>query len=84
MDGTLFKVHRFFFERDSELFRNMTPGAAGETEATRFCLDVHKDEFETLLDFFYSGYVIAGTLLLLISYAKLVSACTPTQLRNRA
>jgi hypothetical protein len=64
VDDTLFKVHRFFFERDSEIFRNLVPGADGKTEGTAFCLEVHKDEFVTLLDFFYNGSVIASTLLL--------------------
>jgi hypothetical protein len=62
VDSTLFKVHRFFLERDSEKFRqviNEPPaGTDGLTNSTAIPLDgVCKDEFVALLDFFYNGYV---------------------------
>jgi hypothetical protein len=67
VDRILFKVHRFFFERDSEVFRNLLhcpqPGADGRTKATAICPeDLTKDEFVTLLDFFYDGFVIIRVL----------------------
>jgi hypothetical protein len=59
VDRTHFKVHRFFLERDSKIFRNLQTGADGKTEATAICLeDLQKEEFVTLLNFFYDGFVL--------------------------
>ncbi|OCH91167.1 hypothetical protein OBBRIDRAFT_834423 [Obba rivulosa] len=61
-EDTLFRVHRYFLERDSELFRGLFScppgkgGAEGKTEERPVELPgVDAFEFECLLDFLYDG-----------------------------
>ena len=62
MENTLFRVHRYFLERDSTYFkdffqRELVMGA-GKTDRSAIILpDVSKREFECLLHFLYHGYV---------------------------
>ncbi|KAF8549175.1 hypothetical protein OG21DRAFT_1470332 [Imleria badia] len=54
----LFRVHKSFFERESEVFRNLFETAAVDdpqsgTDARPFTLDVKPDEFEQLLWVWY-------------------------------
>ncbi|EMD36831.1 hypothetical protein CERSUDRAFT_95106 [Gelatoporia subvermispora B] len=62
VEDTLFKVHRFFLQRDSEVFHGMFScppgkgGAEGKTEARPIVLEqVTVFEFECLIDFIYNG-----------------------------
>ncbi|KAG8221237.1 hypothetical protein J3R82DRAFT_1399 [Butyriboletus roseoflavus] len=55
---TLFRVHKSFFERESEVFRNLFASAAKDdpeagTDESPFALDVSPDEFEKLLWVWY-------------------------------
>ncbi|TFY62874.1 hypothetical protein EVJ58_g3589 [Rhodofomes roseus] len=61
-EGHLFRVHRYFLERDSELFRGMfacpptEASSEGQTEETAIHLpDVTPFELECLLSFLYEG-----------------------------
>lgn len=63
VDHRLFKVHRHFLERESEVFRWMflcppgPEGAEGLTDDKPITLpDITQLEFVTLLDFFYKRY----------------------------
>jgi hypothetical protein len=58
----LFRVHKSFFERESEVFRNLFETAAVDdpqsgTDARPFTLDVKPDEFEQLLWVWYDRCV---------------------------
>ncbi|RDX39959.1 hypothetical protein OH76DRAFT_1366938 [Lentinus brumalis] len=80
VENTLFRVHRYFLERDSTFFKDFferTLGhGAGRTDDTALRLkDVSRREFECLLHFLYNG--AAGTpndsilnLVLLLSTAS--------------
>lgn len=61
---TLFKIHKFFFERDSSHFRGLTnPASPGRTpigtsDSEAYKLDnVNADEFARFLWIFYNPYV---------------------------
>ena len=60
----MFRVHRYFLERDSTFFRDffqrtLVPGSSvGKTDDTAVRLqEVSRREFECLLHFLYHGYV---------------------------
>ncbi|OBZ76035.1 hypothetical protein A0H81_03087 [Grifola frondosa] len=60
VEGCLFRVHRYFLERDSEffhqLFQGLHDGVTGRTDETAIKLDnVTQREFECLLNFLYHG-----------------------------
>ena len=61
MQGVLFKVHRYFLQRDSDTFGREFGGAeaeAGRSDVTAFVFsNLDKEEFVALLDFYYYGYV---------------------------
>lgn len=64
VEDCYFKVHTYFLQRDSEVFRTMfacPPGDAepeGRTKETAIVLPgVTKFEMASLLRFFYHGYV---------------------------
>ncbi|KAG6885558.1 hypothetical protein C0993_012801 [Termitomyces sp. T159_Od127] len=55
-ENQLFRVHRYFFQRESRVFqRGFQSGPRnGETESTAIILDVSPASFEKLLDVFYN------------------------------
>ena len=58
VENTLFRLHRYFLERDSTYFRDFFQrtliDGAGQTDATAVRLpDVSRREFESLLTFLY-------------------------------
>ncbi|KAH9925029.1 uncharacterized protein BXZ73DRAFT_50160 [Epithele typhae] len=60
VENTLFRVHRYFLERDSayfkEFFQNTVVGYAGKSDQTAITFaDVSCREFECLLQFLYHG-----------------------------
>lgn len=63
MENCLFRVHRYFLERDSTFFRDffqrtLSVTGMGKTDDTAIKLqDVSRREFECLLHFLYHGYV---------------------------
>ncbi|TBU30398.1 hypothetical protein BD311DRAFT_659303 [Dichomitus squalens] len=83
VENTLFRIHRYFLERDSAYFkdffqRELVMGA-GKTDRSAIILpDVSKREFECLLYFLYHGYVFPQydsilDLVLLLSTASQLS-----------
>jgi len=59
VEGTLFRVHKYFFERESEFFRQEFEAAGsqgdGHSDQAAFRLDdVKVSEFERLLWVFYN------------------------------
>lgn len=66
VDHVLFRVHRYFFERESPIFRDKlttpaSPGqpAQGTSDSNAIVLEVHVAEFEKMLWVFYNPFVIA-------------------------
>ncbi|EGO01154.1 hypothetical protein SERLA73DRAFT_105716 [Serpula lacrymans var. lacrymans S7.3] len=62
VDGVLFKVHRYFLQRESDVFRSMfscpptEEGPEGESDDKPIFLpEVTRLEFESLLNFFYNS-----------------------------
>jgi len=66
LDNQLFRVHRFFFERESRKFRDafLVPTSErfrkGDTESTAIILDVAVQDFEKLLGVFYNPLVTSA------------------------
>ena len=63
MENTLFRIHRYFLERDStyfkEFFQRTIVDKAGKSDETAVRLpDVSCREFECLLNFLYHGCVL--------------------------
>lgn len=63
---TLFRVHKSFFERESEVFRNLFAQAAKDdpeagTDASPFTLDVKPEEFEKFLWVWYDRRVVTDS-----------------------
>jgi hypothetical protein len=60
VEGTLFKVHRFFLERDSEgfrkIFESLPPAGNGSAPVVISPPGLVKVELEALLCFYYDGY----------------------------
>lgn len=60
LDNKLFRVHRYFFERESRKFRDITLAFTptdvrqGDTDSTAIILDVAVEDFELLLGVFYN------------------------------
>ncbi|RPD60640.1 hypothetical protein L227DRAFT_575239 [Lentinus tigrinus ALCF2SS1-6] len=83
VENTLFRVHRYFLERDStffkDFFQKMLGHGAGRTDDTAVRLkDVSRREFECLLAFLYNGPSSAQSasilnLVLLLSTASALS-----------
>ena len=62
VENTLFRIHRYFLERDSaffkEFFQRTMANGAGKTDESAIRLDdVSRREFECLLQFLYHGCV---------------------------
>ena len=53
VEGTIFRVHRYFLDRECSDFPRTTNRADGVIELE----GVTQLEFESLLDLFYEGYV---------------------------
>jgi len=65
LDNQLYRVHRYFFERESPKFRDviLAPASAkdlrqGDTDSTAIVLDVAVQDFEMLLGIFYNPSVV--------------------------
>ena len=50
MEQILFRVHRHYLDRESEIFRSYP---SGTDENPTVLSDVSQEEFETLLEYFY-------------------------------
>jgi len=71
VDGTLFRVHKYYFTRESQIFADMfslpVGGAGGSSGTTEGKSDsspieipeVTKQEMESFLGFVYFGYVLS-------------------------
>lgn len=61
--NTLFRVHRYFFERESRVFREQfllaseATSNTGYTDSTAIAIDASAEDFAKLLGLFYNPYV---------------------------
>lgn len=69
----LFRVHRYFFDRESRVFREQVLPASeatskeGYTDATAISIDVPADDFARLLGIFYNPWVTSRAVFMVLT-----------------